>query len=102
MEDECFFWFGREEALAFRRLAPHLALKINVAVRPTSSPPMKPLAPTSSKSAGGAESGVGDACQARQMKLMVYHKEKDPAALRASLRWGVQMINRDHGDVVAK
>ena len=43
-----------------------------------------------------------DACQARQMKLMVYHKEKDPAAVRASLRWGVQMINCDHGDVVAQ
>ena len=43
-----------------------------------------------------------DACRARQLKLMVYHQEKDPAAFRASLGWGVQMINCNHGDVVAQ
>ena len=31
MSDECFFWFGKErDARMFRKVAPHLPLKINV------------------------------------------------------------------------
>ncbi len=42
------------------------------------------------------------ACRARGVKLMVYHTENDPAAFRQMLRWDVDLINCDHGDVVAQ
>jgi len=43
-----------------------------------------------------------DACRSRGMKIMVYHTEKDPVAFRTILDWGVDLINCDHGDVVAQ
>ncbi len=104
MQDDCFFWFGDPDAArAFRRLAPTLALKVNA------DDAAGALAAHSSLGADIIETGLDqltqelvDACRARGMKLMVFHKEKDPAAFRIMLDWGVDMINCDHGDVVAQ
>lgn len=103
MEDDCFFWFGDPDAaLAFRRLAPHLALKVNA------DDAAGVLAAQERLAANIIETGLDnlnqelvDACRSRGMKLMVFHKQKDPVAFRAMLDWGVDMINCDHGDVVA-
>lgn len=104
MQAECFFWFGDDaQAQHFRRLAPHLPLKVNA------SDAAAALTAHDSLGANIIEAGLDDlnqqlvdACRARGMKLMVFHKEKDPAAFRAMLDWGVDMINCDHGDVVAQ
>ena len=104
MQDDCFFWFGDPDAArAFRRLAPHVALKVNA------DDAAGALAAHDSLAANIIETGLDnlnqelvDACRARGMQLMVFHKQKDPAAFRTMLDWGVDMINCDHGDVVAQ
>lgn len=104
MQNDCFFWFGDPDpARVFRSLAPTLALKVNAADAAGA------LAAHDSLRANIIEAGLDDlnqelidACRARGMKLMVFHKEKDPAAFRAMLDWGVDMINCDHGDVAAQ
>ncbi|HQY91110.1 glycerophosphodiester phosphodiesterase family protein [Caldilinea sp.] len=104
MAQESFFWFGEaEQALAFRRLAPHLRLKVN-------ANDADGVATAHDRfGANIIECGLNaldpplvDACRQRNLKLMVLHKEKDPAAFREILRWDVDMINCDHGDVVAQ
>ncbi len=104
MQDDCFFWFGDPDAAyAFRRLAPHLVLKVNA------DDAAAARAAHDSLAANIIETGlenlteeVVDACRSRGMKIMVYHTEKDPVAFRTILDWGVDLINCDHGDVVAQ
>ena len=104
MQDDCFFWFGDPDAArAFRRLSPTLALKVNA------DDAAAALAAHDDLAANIIETGLDDlnlelvdACRARGMKLMVFHKAKDPVAFRTMLDWGVDMINCDHGDVAAQ
>ena len=104
MQDDCFFWFGDPDAaLAFRHLAPELALKVNADDAAGVLAAHERLAATIIETGlDSLSQEMVDACRARGMKLMVFHKEKDPAAFRAMLDWGVDMINCDHGDVVAQ
>ncbi len=103
-EDDSFFWLGDPEmALAFRRLAPHLMLKVNAGTA------AGVVAARERFGANIIEVGVDslnaelvETCRAGNLKLMVYHTEKDPAAFRKMLDWGVDLINCDHGDVVAQ
>ena len=44
----------------------------------------------------------GEAGRDGGMQIMVLREEEDPAAYRTRLDWGVDMINCDHGDVVAQ
>ncbi len=41
-------------------------------------------------------------CRELGIKIMIYHQEKDPEAFREVIRWGVDMINLNHGDVFAE
>jgi glycerophosphoryl diester phosphodiesterase len=103
-EDDSFFWLGDPEmALAFRRLAPHLMLKVNAETA------AGVVAAREQLGANLIEAGVDslnaelvETCRAGNVKLMVYHTEKDPVAFRKMLDWGVDLINCNHGDVVAQ
>lgn len=104
LERESFFWFGDDaQAHAFRRLAPQLALKVNASDAAGVTAAVKQFG------ANIIECSLADlthdlvaACRAHHVKLMVFHKENDPGAFREILRWDVQMINCDHGDVMAQ
>jgi glycerophosphoryl diester phosphodiesterase len=104
MAKESFFWFGdAAQALAFRKLAPHLSLKVNA------DDAAGVAAACATYHANIIETGIAslnqelvDACRTRGVKLMVFHKQKEPDAFRTMLDWGVDMINCDHGDVVAQ
>lgn len=100
MNGDVFFWSGSNQwARELRTLAPHLALKINV----------KSVADVVQAHeiyrANLVEVGLDcmtpalqRACQTRGIKVMIYQQEKDPAAFRATLDWGADLINLNHAD----
>ncbi len=100
MADDVFLWSGSDEwAQQLRALAPHLALKINVKTVDDV------LRAHEHYQANIVEVGLAHmtpdlqaACQARGIKIMIYHQQKDPAAFRAVLDWGADLINLNHGD----
>ncbi|MEZ4862492.1 MAG: glycerophosphodiester phosphodiesterase family protein [Caldilineaceae bacterium] len=101
MANDCFFWSGDDAwALQLRRLAPHLQLKINVRTV------IDVMLAHDTFRANIVEVGLKemnqsllDACRARNIRLMIYHQQKDPAAFRAILEWGADMVNLNHGDL---
>ncbi len=104
MENDSFFWSGDDEwALAFRELAPELQLKINVenAADVIAAHEIY-RANIVEVSLGNMSQELFDTCRQRGTKVMIYHGKKEPEAFREVLRWGVDMINLDHGDVFKK
>jgi glycerophosphoryl diester phosphodiesterase len=103
-EHDCFFWFERgSDALEFRRLAPELALKINV------SKVADVVKAAEVYRANIVEVELPDmsrdlvtACRDRRLKIMIHHKKNDPAAFRQILAWEADIANVDHGDVLAR
>ncbi|MEZ4729099.1 MAG: glycerophosphodiester phosphodiesterase family protein [Caldilineaceae bacterium] len=101
MADAVFFWSGSNLwAQELRALAPHLALKINVktvedVIR------AHELYRANMVEVGLAEMSreLYDACHTRGIKVMIYHQQPDPAAFRAVLDWGVDLINLNHADL---
>lgn len=102
-QDECLFWSGDKAwAHQLSQMAPDLAIKVNV---------------RSPADVAAAHEHVGarivemdlqhlnqpliDACRQRNIKVMPYVKENNPAAFRQVLAWGADMINLNHGDVFA-
>lgn len=104
LQDKCFFWFGDDaQAQHFRRLAPHLALKVNARDAAEIHAACDRLdADIIEVDFERLNAEVVAACRARGVKIMVYHTENDPDAFRQMLAWGVDLINCDHGDVVAR
>lgn len=104
LQDESFFWFGDDaQAAHFRHLAPHLALKVNARDAAEIHAACDRLdADIIEVDFDRLNTEVVAACRAHGAKLMVYHTENDPAAFRQMLAWGVDMINCDHGDLVAR
>ena len=104
LENDCFFWSGDDEwMLKLRALDDKLQLKVNV------KNVADVIEATERYRANIVEVGLDnmsrelvDACRERGLKVMVYHQEKDPEAFREVIRWGVDMINLNHGDVFAK
>lgn len=101
IENDCFFWSGDNEwALKFRQMAPELQLKINVK---NAADVVKAheiyQANIVEVSLSSMSQKLIDACRQRGIRIMIYHNKKDPEAFREVLRWGVDMINLDHGDV---
>ncbi len=100
MADSVFFWSGSSLwAQQLRALAPHLSLKINVktvddVVR------AHELYQANIVEVGleHMSQALQSACQERAIQVMIYHQQKDPAAFRAVLDWGADLINLNHGD----
>ncbi len=101
MENDCFFWSGDDEwALKFRQMAPKLQLKINVDdVTDVIEAHEAYRANIVEVSLENASQELIDACRQRGIKVMIYHSKKEPEAFREVLRWGVDMINLNHGDL---
>ncbi len=103
-EDDCFFWFGREQdALAFRRLDSRLALKINVknAAEVIQADQIfgASIVEVQLKDMSTA---LVEECRRRGIKLMIYEQQKNLDAFRRVLAWEADMVNLDHGDVFAQ
>ena len=104
LENDCFFWSGDDNwTLKLRQMAPDLQLKINV------SSVDDVIKVHETYGANIIEIGLDsmsqelmDACRQREIKTMIFHGKKEPEAFREVLRWGVDMINLDHGDVFKK
>lgn len=103
LEHDCFFWFGRDDAaLAFRQLAPELALKINVkTVADVVDAHERFHANIVEVSLDDMSQALLAECRRRGLRVMIYHQEKDPAAFRQILDWGAELVNLNHGDVFA-
>ena len=101
MQDECFFWFGREKFVhAFREVTQSLPLKINV------STPDDVVRAKRDYNASIVELSLADmsntlaeTCTRSGIKTMIMHSRNDPTAFRRILEWGVDLVNVDHGDV---
>ncbi len=104
LENDCFFWFGRnEDALRFRQLDRRLALKMNVAsVEDVVRADERFHANIVEVSLQDMSQALVDECRRRGLQIMVYHRQKDPAGFRRILDWGVDMVNLNHGDLFAR
>ncbi|TMG86737.1 MAG: glycerophosphodiester phosphodiesterase family protein [Betaproteobacteria bacterium] len=100
LENDCFFWFANNaDARAFRSLAPHLPLKINVST-------MEGVrAAKADFDAAIIETGLDrltpelvGACQERDIRVMVLQSNNDPDAFRRILEWQIDMVNLNHAD----
>jgi glycerophosphoryl diester phosphodiesterase len=104
LEQECFFWFGSQQAtVRFRELDRQLALKINVKKAEDVEAAVKELG-ANIVEVGLADMGqkLLDACRKYGVKIMVFHPHKDIDAFRQILQWGIEMANVDHGDLFAR
>lgn len=104
LEDDCFFWFGKDEdALRFRQLDRRLALKMNVAsVEDVIQAHERYHANIVEVSLQDMSQALVDECRRRGLQIMIYHRQKDPVGFRQILDWGVDMVNLNHGDLFAR
>ena len=101
LESECFFWSGSNAwALKLRELAPDLPVKINAdTVEKLIEAHDVFGAKIIEVGLNSMSRALQDACRERNIKLMIYHQQKDPEAFRQILRWNADMVNLNHGDV---
>ncbi|MFB3042298.1 MAG: hypothetical protein ACE1ZS_10945, partial [Candidatus Poribacteria bacterium] len=103
-ENDCFFWSGSDEwALKLRELDGNLQLKINASnVEDVIEAHERYRANIVEMGLNNMSQELFDVCRELGIKIMIYHQEKDPEAFREVIRWGVDMINLNHGDVFAE
>lgn len=104
LEKDCFFWFrNNESALELRRLAPDFPLKINVDCLDDVIVAHEQYgAQIIEIRLDKMSEEIQDLCRELGIKVMIYHKEKDPEAFRQILEWKVDLVNLNHGDVFAR
>lgn len=100
-ERDCFFWSGSDAwARHLRALDPTLALKLNVAsVADVQRVHEEFQADIVEVGLEHMSDALLAACRDRGIKVMLYHQQKNPAAFRSVLRWGVDLINLNHADL---
>lgn len=104
LEQECFFWFGSQQAaVRFREIDRKLALKMNV------SKPKDVIKAVEEFGANIVEVGLEnmseelfDVCRQHGVKIMIFHPHKDLEGFRQIIEWGVEIANVDHGDLFAR
>ncbi len=103
-ERDCFFWSGSNTwAKELRALAPELALKLNVRTAEDVQRVYDEFrADIVEVGLEHVNQALLDACQARNIKVMIYHQSADPVAFRQIIDWGVAMVNLNHGDLFAQ
>lgn len=103
-ERECFFWSGSNVwAKQLRSLDPTLQLKMNVrTIEDVIHVHNDFHANIVEVGLENVNQPLLDACQARNMRVMVYQQVADPIAFRQIIKWDVEMINLNHGDIFAK
>ena len=100
MMEDVFCWSSSDVwALDLRALAPRVALKINVqSVDDVVRAQEIYRANLIEVGLAHMSEALRSACQSRGLKVMIYQQEKDPAAFRAILDWGADLINLNHAD----
>ena len=100
LEDECFFWFGRDKlARQFVSLDSGLAIKINASnVQEVNKARQIYGASIVEFALDDATPELIDHCRNINMKSMILHKQNDPVAFKQIIETGVDMVNVDHGD----
>lgn len=101
MQDDCFFWFASgKQAQKFRELDQKLALKVNV------SNPLQVAEAAGKYHANIVEVDLKNmtpelvkACQQRDIKIMIYHPQKDRDGFRKVIEWQPDMVNLNHADL---
>ncbi|MFC1974965.1 glycerophosphodiester phosphodiesterase family protein [Chloroflexota bacterium] len=104
LEEDCFFWFELDSAAReFRRLAPHLALKMNAAtVEQVAEAHQKYHANIIEVELDHLSQDFMVTSRQRGMKVMVNYGGKEPDVFQQILRWQPDMLNTNHGDIFAK
>lgn len=98
--NECFFWFDRDaNAREFRALAPDLTLKINATtVAEIEKAHSEYQARIIELALRQLTPEVLTTCHARDIKVMVLQKPRDPDAYRQIIERGADMVNLDFAD----
>jgi glycerophosphoryl diester phosphodiesterase len=104
MQNDCFFWSKDSEWIPrLRELYPSLPIKINAnSIEDVVEADEVYQADIIQMRLNNMSKQMVDACRQRGIKIMIYHREKDVGAFREVLRWGVDMIICDHGNVFAE
>ncbi len=98
IQEQSFFWFWNPiTARAFRRLAPHLALKINAStVSGVRRARRRYGARIIECNLGVLSDRFVESCHEAGMKLMVRIENNDPDGFRRIIESGADMVNLDH------
>lgn len=103
MQNDCFFWARDPEwTQRLRELDHTLAVKINVSnVDDVLRAHERFQADIVEISLAAVDQKLIETCHERGIKVMVYHQEKEPLVFQEVLKWDVDMINLNHGDIFA-
>jgi len=98
IQEQCFFWFWNPlTARAFRKLAPHLCLKINAAtVSGVRRARRRYGAQIIECKMDVLNERLVEGCHEAGMKLMVRIEDNDPDGFRRIIESGADMVNLDH------
>jgi glycerophosphoryl diester phosphodiesterase len=104
LQNDCFFWSGDDEWLRrLYELDSQLTTKVNVRTAAEVAIAQRTYgARIVETTLEHMNHELLDACRARNIKLMLYVRENDPAAYRQVLAWGADMVNLNHGDAFAR
>ena len=104
LENECFFWSANDEWLkTMHQLDPSLPIKINVKTIDEAIDGHKIYgASIIEVSLNNITQDLIKICQHNNIKIMIYHQQKDAKAFHEILEWGVEMVNLNHADTFTK
>ena len=104
LENECFFWSANDEWLkTMHQLDPSLPIKINVKTADEAIDGHKIYgASIMEVSLNNITQDLIETCQHNNIKIMIYHQQKDVKAFHEILEWGVEMVNLNHADTFTK
>ena len=104
LENECFFWSANDEWLkTMHQLDPSLPIKINVKTIDEAIDGHQIYgASIIEVSLNNITQDLIKTCQHNNIKIMIYHQQKDAKAFHEILEWGVEMVNLNHADTFTK
>jgi glycerophosphoryl diester phosphodiesterase len=100
LENDCFFWSSHSEwSQKLKEIAPEFPVKLNVRhIEDVRDVHQKYGADIVEVSLNNMSTELQNCCADLGIKVMIYHKEKDPEAFRKIINWNVDMINLNHAD----
>jgi glycerophosphoryl diester phosphodiesterase len=99
--NDCFVWSSHDDVLReMRHLAPEIACKVNVfTIEDIIRADEEFGAALVEIRLKDMSQAMVQECRRRGMRVMIYHQAKEKGAYRQVLRWGVEMVNLNHGDL---
>ena len=101
LEKECFFWCNTpRQTLRLRELDQQMAVKVNIrSVEDVAQAVERFQANIVEVGLDNMSDELLKQCHERGLKVMIYHPGKFPDAYREIIKWNVDMVNLDHGDL---